>query len=212
MNKKTTIVMILCLLLGIQLWTQASEFSNSSQLVCDTSKVQVYNFQKAKLEDGIQNSLNKKPSVLIACERSNVLLNAPISSPNAMYRWIGPNGFSAYSSEIFIAQISTAQSGDYYIEVIENEKITKGLISIFVKEIPELSLAQYIFSSKNNLILSTQSIGKEVKYTWLTNDNEPLASTREIKLSPHPVGLYTYKLAVEKNGCISTDTFQIIVD
>lgn len=184
------------------------KISNASSMPIDTSEVAVYSFRSGTISTV---SYKSTKSEITACKGTNVLLKAPKLGQNAQYRWKGPNGYTAYSSEIVLDQIGEHHSGEFEVIVSNADNIIKGIILLKIKDAPVLGLTQNIFSSKENLGLIAKDLGKNTNYTWLTADGQIFASTREVYLSQHPKGKYNYTLAVEKDGCEVEDTFEVWV-
>lgn len=184
---------------------------SSNYVPSDTAKVEFYSYTKRQITTFDPNTQSKSNTLITACQGSTVLLKAPKFGKNAQYKWNGPSGFTSYSSEIVIDQIDTNYQGYYEVIVSDADRSIKGIIQLVVKESPQLSLAQTIFSSQQNLTLVAKDLGKNTNYYWLTADDLAIASTREIYLSPHPAGRYKYKLTIEKDGCTAEDTFDIFV-
>lgn len=176
----------------------------------DTAKVHYYSFHTGQLT--ALNSSQKTSTLLTACSGSKVLLKSPQLGKDANYKWTGPNGFTAYSSEVLLSEIDLNHQGFYEVSVHDAKKTIKGIVRLIVKESPVLSLTQTIFSSQKNLGLAARDLGENATYTWLTADGQAFASSREVFLSPHPAGKYIYTLAIEKDGCEVEDSFEIFVN
>lgn len=217
MNFKKGIYCFACLVLLAKVHAAPITIGEIPPIVCvahemdiDTAIVQYYSFHTGQVTP--INSIHKASTLLTACTGSKVLLKSPTFGKNANYKWTGPNGFTSYSSEIMLDEITSNHQGFYEISVNDSKRSIKGIIRLVVKESPELSLAQTIFSSQNNLNLAAKDLGENTTYTWLTTDGQAFASSREVFLSPHPAGKYSYKLAIEKDGCEVEDTFEIYVN
>jgi gliding motility-associated-like protein len=137
----------------------------------------------------------------IWCQNENAVFGVQ-NTPNYVYQWSGPNGFSFTGSSLSFSNIQPSQSGNYTVTPFLNGcsgSDTSRFITVGTS--PQITLGQDIVSCLAvTFILDPISNGDGLTYLW--NDN-----STDSNLVVTSSG--TYSVAVSNGQCTSRDTMVV---
>ncbi|MNK01050.1 hypothetical protein D3C87_188430 [compost metagenome] len=147
------------------------------------------------------------------CEGNDIQLSTTAIT-NAVYQWTGPNGFTSSVQNPLIESAVITASGTYSLLVTVNGCASPTVtVVVVVNELPQ-------FVMEGNTLLcdgqsSTLSVvpgnfnTNEVVYEWYL-DNTLLTDVTESDIEIFETG--TYKVNVNKDGCISTQEINVTLN
>lgn len=158
------------------------------------------------------------------CAGSTLQLSVPFN-PNTQYTWNGPMGFSASIHNPTIIQIDTAQTGNYYCRISQNDCLSSIGEGIFIQVKPRptkpvLIPATAVCLQQNDTLQLQVSQGFTTplaQYTWLNSLNDTLAGpqlsplVRIANLSDLPPGPNTIFAVANLDGCNSLPSATITI-
>jgi hypothetical protein len=179
----------------------------------DTSETYFYSFEEGRVVPFIKRNNNdeQKTTTVSVCETNSVMLTAPDFGEDAIYSWKGPAGFTSYSQQIMIEQVTTSQAGFYNITIKRNGTTVLGKIKVMVKEKPLALASGGAFCLGQPVKLSASEAGFGANYKWSQPPSSFTASTKDAILDKMTLGDYTFFLTVTKNGCKAMDTARVEV-
>jgi gliding motility-associated-like protein len=145
----------------------------------------------------------------ILCESNSLQLYAT-TIQNAVYQWVGPNGFSSNEQNPIISSISSFHNGIYTVFVELNGcPSSVSSVEVLVNEIPEFSLESLCITDRMTITATplNSSSGGELTYSW-TGPNGYASSQNPIDITGLPVGTYSLILTNEW-GCSSEDSIDV---
>jgi gliding motility-associated-like protein len=176
-----------------------------------SSNVQSINVEVLALP-AAPNAFNDSP----VCEGETVHLQAN-TIIGATYSWTGPNGFSSTLQNITIANISTADTGSYFVAVTLNGCTSNdGSTNVLVNLRPVISSALSSNSplcDYDNLSIVAPAIGG-VTYAW-TGPNGYASTNQDININAvtegDHQGFYTLVLSDTNSGCTSLPLSELVM-
>jgi len=149
------------------------------------------------------------------CEGSDIVLSVDISFPigNVSYQWSGPGGFSSTDASPIITNVTTVNSGTYYVTITDEANCsTTAEVSLNVNSLPLVTV------SYNGPICSGDTLDLFVSdvpggmYQWsgpnnfTSNDQNPSI----LNASTLNAGNYTVTV-IDANGCSTTTLLNVII-
>ncbi len=145
----------------------------------------------------------------ILCESNSLQLYAT-TIQNAVYQWVGPNGFSSNEQNPIINSLSSIHNGIYsvYVELNGCPSVV-STVEVLVNEIPEFSLENLCINDRMMITATplNATSGGELTYSW-TGPNGYASSQNPIDITGLTVGTYSLILTNEW-GCSSEDSIDV---
>ncbi len=152
--------------------------------------------------------VNAGPDTLINCNIRTANLLATTAIPNAVYSWLGPQGFNAVTSAITVNM-----GGQYIITVTDPLTGCKSKDTVLVKAdtlhpIADISLTgSYCFT--NSITLNGISTQQNSLFIWMGPQN---FASNGSSVTVTAEGTYTLTTANPINGCLGKDTISVYLN
>lgn len=146
----------------------------------------------------------------LICESDSVQLFAT-TIEDAVYQWVGPNGFSSNEQNPIIESISSANNGTYTVSIETNGcPSTPSSVEVFVSEVPEFSLENLCINDR--MMVTASHLGQTLDNTnlifaWIGPDGFS-SSENPIDITGLEKGIYTLTITNEF-GCSAEEFIDI---
>jgi len=146
----------------------------------------------------------------LICESDSVQLYAT-TIPNAVYNWVGPNGFSSNEQNPIIDSISSINNGTYTVSIETNGcPSTPSSVEVLVSEVPEFSLENLCINDR--MMVTASHLGQTLDnpnliFLW-TGPNGYASSQNPIDITGLTKGIYTLTVTNEF-GCSAEEFIDI---
>jgi hypothetical protein len=147
------------------------------------------------------------------CLGDKLMLSANCDLKNALIVWTGPRNFICSSADTIIDNITSAYNGKYWVTAFKNGCSYTDTVSVQVNPYPQIPVASHNnpVCVNGELVLSANGITQNAKYSWsgpngfnLNGFNATISN-----ITANYTGIYILKADI--NGCIKTDTLDILV-
>lgn len=142
----------------------------------------------------------------LVCESNTVQLFAT-TVPDAVYQWIGPNGFLSNEQNPIIDSVSSANNGIYTVSIETNGcPSTPSSVEVFVNEVPEFSLENRFINDR--MLVTATLLGSTINnpnlfFSWI-GPNGFTSSQNPIDITGLTKGIYTLTITNEF-GCFAEE-------
>lgn len=146
----------------------------------------------------------------LICESDSVQLFAT-TIEDAVYQWVGPNGFSSNEQNPIIESISSANNGTYTVSIETNGcPSTPSSVEVFVSEVPEFSLENLCINDR--MMVTASHLGQildntNLIFAWIGPDGFS-SSENPIDITGLEKGIYTLTITNEF-GCSAEEFIDI---
>lgn len=144
------------------------------------------------------------PMVAAVCEGNDIQLSAS-SIANAVYAWVGPDGFTSVEQNPLIAAAGMAANGNYTVSVMVNGCASESVtVPVIVNAVPQFTLdGNAALCDGQTSFLNVSPLNFEVNdvdYKWFRDDIELTELSGRLSIDQTGV----YKVDVTNNGCITS--------
>lgn len=142
----------------------------------------------------------------LVCESNTFQLFAT-TVPDAVYQWIGPNGFLSNEQNPIIDSVSSANNGIYTVSIETNGcPSTPSSVEVFVNEVPEFSLENRCINDR--MLVTATLLGSTINnpnlfFSWI-GPNGFTSSQNPIDITGLTKGIYTLTITNEF-GCFAEE-------
>ncbi|UPQ77890.1 gliding motility-associated C-terminal domain-containing protein [Flavobacterium azooxidireducens] len=206
-------------------WTEITTSGTLNQNNWDTSNLSPGEYQFTYRVEGNCDSFDESfvnitiletPESPIAsvdsliCESNSVQLYAT-TIPDAVYQWVGPNGFSSNEQNPIIDSISSVNNGTYTVSIETNGcPSTPSSVEVLVSEVPEFSLENLCINDR--MMVTASHSGQTLDnpnliFSW-TGPNGFTSSQNPIDITGLTKGIYTLTITNEF-GCSAEEFIDI---
>lgn len=144
------------------------------------------------------------------CESQTLYLNAAHAGLGANYLWLGPNNFNSNKQTDSIVNTTTSASGNYILQVTNNNCTVSDTVAITINQIPLLQLTSNSpVCNLQELKINCSNTVPNTNYLW-TGPNSYTSNLKDISIanftSPN-VG--TYYCSATANNCTASNSIDI---
>lgn len=208
-------------------WTETTSSGTLSGNLWNATNVAFGTYQFIYRVDGICGlfseavvviSIKEIPNAPIAssddvvCETYDLNLYAS-TIPNAIYNWVGTNGFSSSEQNPVIENISVSDNGIYAVNVVVNGCPSgNSSVGILVNELPEFELFQNCINNEYVLSYEIQNndaaVESDYDFSWFGPDNFS-SNESQIVITRSNTGIYGLTIT-DENGCSATKEINVM--
>lgn len=147
------------------------------------------------------------------CVGETLNLTAQTGPTGCTYYWTGPNGFSSTQQNPVVPNVTLADAGDYFLQVIvgpDTSNAVSTTVVIYPVPTSDFTLApDSVCVNEQTIITYTGTATPTATYTWDVDGGTPNLNTGP---GPHNIswastGLVNVSLTVSENGCTSPPSF-----
>jgi hypothetical protein len=147
------------------------------------------------------------------CEGDTLRLHAD-EVAGTMYSWVGPNYYSSFNANAYVANIQLKDSGLYIITSIKDGCNNRDSIQIAISPKPEKPIitANTPLQTGQDLFFNLQNPQAGVNYTWSGPHGFASNIPNPIIYKPDTNKTGTYFISAELNGCYNSNIIIIQID
>lgn len=167
--------------------------------------------------DTVFAAVKHRPAFTLAdtslCFGDGLHLSASDTVAGIVYQWIGPSGYNSSLKDTIISPVYFAAAGRYYVSAILNGCETRDTMDVTVKQLPikPIALKDTSICSGESLVLAAAEHIPGTSYSWQGPAAFTASVTDTVLKTVPTTANGKYILTAHLNGCMATDTVDVIV-